>query len=74
MMRVDLKATTSMWKQTVASAFVAICVFAGLIIYFSTSDGANPQAVRVLGIFIILIPVLLSAAYFVRRFMEKVGE
>jgi uncharacterized membrane protein (GlpM family) len=70
-MRVDLKATRHMWKQTVIGSLLALIGIAALIIYFSVSAEKDAEAVRLLVAIFALIPAGLGVAYLIRRFIER---
>ena len=70
-MRVNTKATKRMWQQTVWSAVLATVGFLALMIYFWTLPTPDYAAIRFLALMLVLTPLLLGVAYFIRRFIER---
>jgi hypothetical protein len=72
-MRIDVKALRWMWKQTVWGTAGGMLMVVGLAIYFFRQSPPDYDAIRLLILLLLLMPVGLGLSYLVKRFIEGLG-
>lgn len=69
-MRVDVRATKRMWRQTVWGTAIAWIGVVAVMVYLRMLPNPDKVATRFLLLLLIVMPLVLGVAYVIRRFIE----